>query len=370
MNYQRNEILNPLPDSIAIAGAWGYIGRKFLDVALAKGLQTYVYDPGPAPIDVELGRLVWVDQESDFYQLDVDLFHLAVHPEYRRLDLLLERGEPLLILNEKPMAEPGRPAHCRQIVEAVANSRAILFYDFPELFDPLTTRLLEFLSRFKDVELSEIFIQRSKDREDPDNLRNYKRMVPIQYQESVHCIAFVLHLLAVLKGGIQNALAGGLRLSGRSDPYEPPNPEAYPEVVDGRCQYQMSIEGVSIQGCTDFKRNAEWAKRRIVRGLGDGKPFELDLSYLEGQKHYRINGADQACDPTGNSYEHVLVNATRWARQFDRDQLMTGLFPNPSFTQITYQLSSALWRSCQDLEEIAFHSFEQIGSWDSSSISR
>ena len=38
-----------LPRSIAIAGAWGYIGRKFLDVALARGLTTYVHDPGPMP---------------------------------------------------------------------------------------------------------------------------------------------------------------------------------------------------------------------------------------------------------------------------------------------------------------------------------
>ncbi len=49
-----------LPRSIAIAGAWGYIGRKFLDVALAHGLQTYVYDPGPPPKDVDLARLTRV----------------------------------------------------------------------------------------------------------------------------------------------------------------------------------------------------------------------------------------------------------------------------------------------------------------------
>src|SRR5437879_1608009 len=98
-----------LPRSIAIAGAWGYIGRKFLDVALARGLETFVHDPGPPPADVDLGRLTRVADTEEFYRLDVDLFHLAVHPEYRRLDRLLGREEPLLILNEKPMAEPGRP---------------------------------------------------------------------------------------------------------------------------------------------------------------------------------------------------------------------------------------------------------------------
>ena len=30
------------PRSVAIAGAWGYIGRKFLDAALALGSSAYV----------------------------------------------------------------------------------------------------------------------------------------------------------------------------------------------------------------------------------------------------------------------------------------------------------------------------------------
>ena len=42
-----------LLDSIAIAGAWGYIGRKVLDAALGRGLRTYVFDPGPAPTDFD-----------------------------------------------------------------------------------------------------------------------------------------------------------------------------------------------------------------------------------------------------------------------------------------------------------------------------
>ena len=57
-----NPAQDDLPRSIAIAGAWGYIGRKFLDVALARGLATYVYDPGPEPQDVDLSRFTRVDQ--------------------------------------------------------------------------------------------------------------------------------------------------------------------------------------------------------------------------------------------------------------------------------------------------------------------
>jgi predicted dehydrogenase len=347
------EVAPDFPASIAVAGAWGYIGRRFLDVVLAHGLRTYVYDPGPAPADVDLGRLTRVTDEAAFYALDADLFHLAVHPEHRRLDRLLRRPEPLLILTEKPMAEPGRPEECRGIIAAAAASPSITFYDFPELFDPLTARLLEFLARFESVRLTEIYVQRSKDREDPANPRNYKRMVPIQYQETVHCFAFALYVTAAVQGSTDAVLTGGVRLTGESDPYVPPNPDAYPAPVDGRCRFQAVMGGVRVEGYTDFKRRAPWAKRRIVRGTGDGVPFEVDLSYLEGNKHLRINGAAQPCDPQANSYAHVLTTVTRWVRQLGRDRLMAGLFPNPRFTFATYRLSSALWQSCHEGKEIA-----------------
>jgi predicted dehydrogenase len=355
-----------LPGSIAIAGAWGYIGRKFLDVALARGLTTYVFDPGPLPVDIDPARLVRVADEAQFYELPADLFHLALHPEHRRLDLLLARREPLLILNEKPMALPERPGLCREIVEAVDRSPAVVLYDFPELFDPLTARVLDVLHGFRDVRLTEFLVQRLKDREDPANPRNFKRMVPIQYQESVHCLAYVLYLTASVTGSAPSALADGVRVTARSDPYEPPNPEAYPYPVDGRCQFRVSLGDVKVEGSTDFKRGAPWAKRRFVRGVGDGSPFEIEVSYLEGAKSLRINGTDQPCDPKSNSYEHVLATATRWARQFTRPQLMEGLFPNPRFTRLAYQLSAALWRSSRDRSELAFRSADELESWDAS----
>ena len=203
------------------------------------------------------------------------------------------------------------------------------------------------------VRLTEIYVQRSKDREDPANPRNYKRMVPIQYQETVHCFAFALYVAAAVQGGTDAVLAGGVRLTGESGPYVPPNPDAYLAPVDGRCRFQAVMGGVRVDGYTDFKRQAPWAKRRIVRGTGDGAPFEVDLSYLEGNKHLRINGVEQLCDPRANSYAHVLTTATRWTRQVGRDRLMAGLFPNPRFTYATYRLSSALWQSCHEGKEIA-----------------
>jgi hypothetical protein len=354
----------PFPGSIAIAGAWGYIGRKFLDVTLARGLRTYVFDPGPAPVDVDLSRLTLVGDEAAFHRLDADLYHLAVHPEHRRTDLLLARDEPLLILNEKPMAEPHRPETCRRVVEATDASRAVMLYDFPELFDPLTERIFAYLKQFRDVRLTGVFLQRSKDREDPRNPRNEKRMVPIQYQESVHCLAFVLYVLAALEGGLQRCLDGGVTVEGESEPYRPPNPEVYPYVVDCRCRYSMTLGGVRVDGLTDFKRGAEWAKRRVIRGVGDGEPFEIDVSYLEGGKHLRVNGEDLPCDPNASSYEHVLATAFRWFGEVDRTRLMSGLYPNPRFTRVTYQLSSALWRSCRDRRAVAFGSASDLDAWD------
>jgi hypothetical protein len=79
-----------------------------------------------------------------------------------------------------------------------------MLYDFPELFDPLTARLLDFLAQFRSVQLTEITVQRSKDRENPANPRNYKRMVPIQYQETVHCIAFALYVTTAVERRASN----------------------------------------------------------------------------------------------------------------------------------------------------------------------
>ena len=340
------------PASLAIAGAWGYIGRRFLDAALARGLRPTVYDPGPLPADVDPSRLTVLTSEDDFYRADAEVFHLAVHPEYRRLDRLLARGDRPLILNEKPMAVPGRPDLCDDIVAATDAAEAVVLYDFPELYDPLTARLIGFLNGFRSVELTDIYVQRSKDREDPANPRNRKRMLDIQYQESVHCLAFALFVTATVRGNVDGVLAGGVRLAGESDIYAPPNPEDYPAPVDGRCRFAGTLGGVPVAGLTDFKRGAPWAKRRVVRGVGDGTPFEVELSYLEGHKALLVNGVAQNCDPAANSYESVLATAARWVRKVGRDSLMTGLYPNPRFTRVTYHLSAALWRSCHERTEV------------------
>ena len=90
-------------------------------------------------------------------------------------------------------------------------------------------------------------------------------MVPIQYQESVHCLAYVLFVLARLRGSLAEVFDGGMSLRAESEPVLPPNPEMYPYVVDGRCNYRVSLGRVQIEGRTDFKALAEFTKRRERR---------------------------------------------------------------------------------------------------------
>ncbi len=354
--------------SLAIAGAWGYIGQKFIEAGLTLGHDVYVYDPGPVPDDIDLESVTRVEIESDFYALDVDLFHLALHPEHRSaaLDQLLPRAasESLLILDEKPMASPESPEECSALVDVVAESGAVLLFDFPELFDPITARIFDFLESFTTLEISEIRIQRSKDREDPSNSRNEKKMVPIQFQESVHCIAFLLNIVSRNAGSVAEALKDGISLRASSDPYDAPNPDAYPYVVDGRCDFNVQIGDVSVVGHTDFKRGAPWRKERIIRGKGDGLPFEILVDYLEGAKYLVIDGEDQLCEPWGNSYTAVLGGMHALHAAIPEEELMAGVYPNPSFARHTYQLSSAIWRASYDGEELVFPDAASLSAFD------
>ena len=360
--------MKSFPTSIAIAGAWGYIGRKFLDAALRLGIRPYVYDPGPAPADVALGRVVRIGGEEEFYRLDADLFHLALHPEHRRrgTEILLARASsrPILILNEKPMASPERPEQCDQIIRAVDASAAVMVYDFPELFDPLTEAITGHLARYERVEIRRLYVQRSKDREARENPRNYKRMVPIQFQESVHCLAFALYLLGRHQGSVESLFDGGVVVDAQADPYDPPNPEAYPYVVDGRCHYRLRLGRVDVEGLTDFKRNAAFSKRRVIEGMADGRPFLIEADYLEGGKRLAIDGKDQGWDAASNSYEQVIRTLARWYQEDGADRLRKGVYPNPRFARLTYQLSAMLWKSSHDRRSMEAASLGDLLNFD------
>ena len=356
------------PHSIAIAGAWGYIGRKLLDAAWDLGINIYVHDPGRVPADVPSDRVTRIDDARAFYALPAPLFHLALHPEHRQLGMqtLLRRTQAKspLILNEKPMATPDRPADCPDIIRATAAAGVAVLYDFPELFDDMTRRILAFLQRFDRVRIAHMAFCRSKDREAKANPRNDKRMVPIQYQESVHCLAFAIYLLSHVAGDMPSVFHEGLRANAVASSYQPPNPEIYPYVVDGRCEYSLNVAGVSITGLTDFTAGAAWSKRRVIQGHADGQPFTIEADYLENHKWLTINGVAQPCDATASSYVQIILNAWRWFQDVPVDRLMTGLYPNPRFAHVTYQLSSLLWRSAYDRDTITLDSMADLLAFD------
>ena len=91
--------------------------------------------------------------------------------------------------------------------------------------------------------------------------------------------------------------------------------------------------------------------------------FRSEVSYLEGAKWLRFNGREQPCDPTADSYAQVLAAAYRWAHTVDRPSLMNGLYPNPAFARLTYQLSAALWRSCRS-GEVKLRSLDALTGFD------
>lgn len=342
--------MKPDIESIAIAGAWGYIGRKLLDASLELGLTPYACDPGPVPDDVDRTAIELVQDNESFYRLDADLFHLALHPQDRQLalDILLQRAttERLLILNEKPMAEPENPARCTATVQAVEQTHAIMLFDFLELFDPMTHAIADYLTGFDQVDIDHVSLYRGKDREDPQRPRNYKKMVHIQYQEAVHCLAFLLNLLGWVEGDLEAVFDAGCRVTASSEPYDPPNPEAYPYVVDGRVVYQLQLGDVRVDGRTDFKSGAPFSKRKVITGRADGNPFTIEAEHLEGSKYLKINGQDQGFAADASAYQHIIRTVGRWAHTIDPVWLMHGVFPNPRFTRLTYQLSSVLWHSC------------------------
>ena len=331
-------------------------------------MEVYAHDPGPVP-DEALGLGVRVvEDEADFYALNADLFHLALHPTHRQgaLGALFARarqGDDLLVLNEKPMAAPENPAHCRTMLARVHEERLALLYDFLELFEPMTARIERFLAGFQEVRLTEIRMQRSKDREDPANPRNRKIMVPIQYQETVHCLAFVLHLLGRLRGGLEDVLLDGLVVSGASEPYNPPNPEEYPYVVDGRFEGDLRFGDVPVHLTTDFKRGAEWTKRRSIRGIGDGEPFCIEAEYLEGSKSLRFNGRDAGVAPDANSYEKAVEGLWEWRCSVPREVLLSGVYPNPGFAYATYLISSMLWDACSTGQAVWVGSKEELDAY-------
>jgi predicted dehydrogenase len=338
-----------LPRSLAVAGGWGYIGRHFVDAAAALDIAVYVRDPGPIPTGIDLDRVEVIGDDDSFYSLPADFYHIALHPTnrkaaLRRLADRLLRGDRFMVLNEKPMAAPEFPGECMELRQLVDAAGMCMFFDFPELFDPMTLRVREFLRSFKEVRIDKMRMTRSKDREDPANPRNYKIMVPIQHQETVHCLAWVFTCLAETRGGLDHVWDQGLSVEGWSSPYHPPNPEAYPYTVDGRFEGSVRFGDCLVHLTTDFTADAPRTKRRTVRGVGDGKPFVIEAEYLEGHKFLAIDGKDVGFAQDANVYQAVIRQGWRWYQHPDLDD--AALHPTPGFAHRSYLLSAMLWDAC------------------------
>jgi hypothetical protein len=56
----------------------------------------------------------------------------------------------------------------------------------------------------------------------------------------------------------------------------------------------------------------------------------------------------------------VIETFARWRQEIGREQLLSGVYPNPRFAQATYQLSSALWRAGYDRRPLRFDSFQSL----------
>jgi hypothetical protein len=160
-------------------------------------------------------------------------------------------------------------------------------------------------------------------------------------------------------------LADGVRVNARSEPYVPPNPEAYACVVDGRCDYQLALGALTVEGVTNFKRGAPWTKRRVLRGRGDGQPFVIEADYLEGKKWLRINGVDQGWDATASSYEAILSTWASWRTTVPPATLLRSVYPNPRLAWLAFQLSGALWRASHESRRIELADLPALHAFDS-----
>ena len=349
-----------LPASIAIAGIYGYIGQLIYRAALEVGVpRIYGYDPGRKPTDFRSSdRLLMIPCEDQFYALDADLFHIATHPEQREgVYRLLERGKRVNI--EKPMAHPAFPDEACRLQAAARDSSASVLFDFVEVFNPRIWQMRELLDQLKscpDFRITHVHCERSKNREDAGSSRNYKVMVPIQYQETAHCLAALLFVLD-RSSEFTQAFPDGMTISGLSAPYDPPNPEDYRYgPVDGKVIGELRIGGLTISVKTDFKRQHGTPRKLFtIEGIADHRDFRIAATYDGLGEHVTFNG--KAVPASGASSRHQDIVRQSWRWHIDPP---AGLRPDVDFAWLVFGLSAGLWASCHDGREIRIASEDDL----------
>ena len=347
-----NGSTTPLPSSIAIAGIHGYMGRLIYDAAVQLEVPIiYGFDPGPRPADFACSStLRMIASERQFCELDADLFHIATHPDQRQaVYRLLERGRCVNI--EKPMAHPAFPDECDQLRIAARGSAGSVLFDFVEAFNPCTLQVRALLSRFrqhKDFRIDHVRCVRAKDREDRRNPRNRSVIVPIQFQETAHCLAMLL-LVLDRPASFAEAFPNGVTIEALSAPYNPPNPEDYRfGMVDGKVTGVIRAGGLTVSLDTDFKRQgATPYKSFVIAGFAAGRDFAIDAVYDGFGERLLFNG--KACSAGGPVSRHQSIIAQSWRWHCDRPST---LLPDSDFAWLVFGLCAALWTSCHEGREI------------------
>ena len=341
-----------LPASIAIAGIYGYIGQLIYNAAVEAGVpRIFGFDPGLKPPGFRYSdRLTMVRREEQFYELDADLFHIATHPDRRQgVYRLLERGRHVTI--EKPMAHPAHPAECRRLSEAARHSKATVLFDFVEVFNPHSFQIRGMLRRlagYRDFRITQVHCERSKDREDPSNPRNRKVIVPIQYQETAHCLAMLLFVTDRC-ASFAEAFPQGMTVAAASAPYDPPNPEDYCYgVVDGKVTGAIRAGDMTVSICTDFKRRGGVPSKCFrIEGVANRRAFHIESVFDGTREQVLLNGKVVASTGTGNRHQDIIRQAWGWHRGRS-----DGPRPDADFASLVFGLSAALWTSCDQGREV------------------
>jgi hypothetical protein len=337
-----------IPSSIAIAGIHGYIGSLIYRAALDLQIpRIYGLDPGPLPDGFPTSdRLVMMEDEAAFYEAPADLFHIATHPEMRSgVYHLLRRDARITV--EKPMTHPAYPDESCRVRAAARQSNASLLFDFVEAFSQsslLLCCILRQLERDAGFRIRRIHCERGKDREDARNPRNYKVIVPIQYQETAHCLALALLALGG-RSSFARTFPKGISVTALSAPYEPPNPEAYffgP--VDGKVVANIAADGLNILLETDFKRrHSAPFKRFAVTGDADGRSITIEAVFDGCSEKVIVDGRMLAATTSRGRHQEIILNAWRHHSGRAGDEVR----PDAEFAWLVFGLSAALWTSCQ-----------------------
>jgi predicted dehydrogenase len=345
---------------MGIAGIHGYIGQLIYSAALAIGVsRIYGFDPGPRPADFRPSdRLRMITCEEQFYELDADLFHIATHPDQRQaVYRLLDRGQCVNI--EKPMAHPAYPEECNRLRKAALASAGSVLFDFVEAFNPCTLQVRAILSRLRqheDFRITHIRCVRAKDREDRYNPRNRKVIVPIQYQETAHCLAMLL-LVLDRTASFPEAFPDGLSIEALSAPYDPPNPADYPfGVVDGRVSGVIRAGELTVSLHTDFKRRSATPYKSFkIMGVAGRREFTIEVLYDGVGERLLFNNAVVLSSTSASRHQSILRHSWGW----HCDPPST-LLPDSNFAWLVFGLSAALWASCHEGREIRIESEQDL----------